>query len=843
MKRLLLCLPFLFLPTLAPAQGDCTLAQYQKFLTEADQATAKGQYDLAINKLQSAKTCRPEMEAEVGRKILVVFDKVNGERQAAIRNAEEAKRNAAEAERQKKLAQDNADKLKAQADSTRLQQELVKVGDKQLEEEQQRKEKSSRSIANTDLAEDIRDKNSTLALRLAQYNLRWYPDHPNALSNLYKVIADTSAVFFTNMLKGHKKDLKSLVFSADGKFLASGSADKTTIIWAVSTWEKVTVLENTRGKPAFSPDGKYLAVGTTDSTTVVWVVGTWEKYAVLKEPEETWCVAFSSDNRYVATGGGETARIWERETWTRVSTLKIFEMGEDEYEDPRNVEDLAFSPDNRYLLILDMEQVKVWKAGAWKEITTLKGFNGLVYALAFSPDGKYLATGNKASALIWNTETWKLLHTIHGSRTLVHAVAFSPDGRYLATGHWDNPARIWETGNWHELALLRGNRSATTTGALAVAFSADNKYLATGSADNAILLWEVKDEQNAAGFKTRVTEDGILAAFSPDGKYLVANTIRYVDSAKIVETGTWKTVADLKQFKKWVGFNDFAFSYDNRYVAAGCSDESTIVWETATGNQWAVLDGKSGAVERIAFSPDGKYLATASRDRRMVIWDMTSKEISNSWGSAHQALFLVFSPDGRYLCQGGLDKTFDIWDVNTGILMHAIENQPGLFCGAFSPDGKYIAAGGPDNLVKVWEFGTWKQVWVFQEHLANIRSVHFSADGRYLASGSNDNTGKIWDMATGKSLATMRGAPSDVLNVAFSPDDQFLYTFSRNGTAGTFRPLEDCIDCRAYHYSLSELRAAGLQPEPPDLHLLWEQGLKLKETELRSIGKTANKNK
>ncbi len=105
MKHLFLFLSCLLLSALAPAQQDCSIAQYQKLLTEADQATARGQYDLAINKLQSAKICRADKEVEVSRKIIVVFDKVNGERQAAIRNAEEARQ-------QQKIAKQNEEEAK-----------------------------------------------------------------------------------------------------------------------------------------------------------------------------------------------------------------------------------------------------------------------------------------------------------------------------------------------------------------------------------------------------------------------------------------------------------------------------------------------------------------------------------------------------------------------------------------------------------------------------------------------------------------------------------------------------------------------------------------------------------
>ncbi len=89
-----------------------------------------------------------------------------------------------------------------------------------------------------------------------------------------------------------------MAFSPDGSKIASGSWDKTVVVWDSLTGERCVTLEghsDSVSSVAFSPDGSKIASGSGDNTVVVWDSLTGERCVTL----EGGPVLFSDAQDYV----------------------------------------------------------------------------------------------------------------------------------------------------------------------------------------------------------------------------------------------------------------------------------------------------------------------------------------------------------------------------------------------------------------------------------------------------------------------------------------------------------------------------------------------------------------
>jgi WD40 repeat protein/serine/threonine protein kinase len=158
----------------------------------------------------------------------------------------------------------------------------------------------------------------------------------------------------------------------------------------------------------FSPDGKRLATASNDGTVRLWA---WDptRLGPEQQPELELPVlvdgyanrvAFSPDGKRLATGGeGSTIKIWN----SRKNELQHTLPGH-----TGDVFAVAFSPDGRWLASAGADTtVRIWDTASWKLRHTLRGHTGLVMSLAFSPDSRRLASGSRDHLMkVWDTSQW-----------------------------------------------------------------------------------------------------------------------------------------------------------------------------------------------------------------------------------------------------------------------------------------------------------------------------------------------------------------------------------------------------------------------------------------------------
>ena len=123
-------------------------------------------------------------------------------------------------------------------------------------------------------------------------------------------VVDLLEMKIVQSFMGHSDNVNAIVFSFDGKLLASGSQDKSAIIWDVETAKKVRGLagltEGVMGV-AFSPSGKRIVTQTSEHVNL-WDVITGEQLLRLDSyvGDRTGHIEFSFDGKMLTDG----SQVW-----------------------------------------------------------------------------------------------------------------------------------------------------------------------------------------------------------------------------------------------------------------------------------------------------------------------------------------------------------------------------------------------------------------------------------------------------------------------------------------------------------------------------------------------------
>ena len=248
--------------------------------------------------------------------------------------------------------------------------------------------------------------------------------------------------------------------------------------------------------------------------------------------EAVWGVAASADDRWVATASHDkTVKLWDTQTLKLVRTLE-----------PREslVWCVAFSPDSKYVAS-GSGTVRVWEVDTGREIHSFSGHERLIVSVAFHPMQPWLVSCSLDGAVrLWDLKTGGSLGLLHQFDHAVHNLAFRPDGRWLAAACHDQNVALWDLGDLSQPPtprppdrLLTGHTSAVW----AVSFSADGRWFASGADEGAIILWDAATFARTATLKAGIGQLRCVA-FSSDGS-LLAGSGAYSIGPDLSQTIVW----------------------------------------------------------------------------------------------------------------------------------------------------------------------------------------------------------------------------------------------------------------------------------------------------------------
>jgi RNA polymerase sigma factor (sigma-70 family) len=283
-------------------------------------------------------------------------------------------------------------------------------------------------------------------------------------------------------LAGHEGGATSIVFSPDGKILATGGHDGIMILWDSATRKplrKIELVEEAYVHPkgngfdsggihalAFAPDGKTIASANHDGTVRLVETATGNEVRVFRGHRNSVVdVAFSPDGKSLASGSADqTVRLWDATSGALLNPRPGHDGG---------VARVIVSPDGRHAFTAGRDRtLRIWDPISGQELHTLRDVKSLIHAISLAPDARLIAIGTgDGNIQLRDATSGAVLHELKGHSGQIGSLSFSPDGKTLASaspsGTRSNlvvkeavrSIRLWDVGTGHELPRIQGLRN------------------------------------------------------------------------------------------------------------------------------------------------------------------------------------------------------------------------------------------------------------------------------------------------------------------------------------------------------------------------------------------------
>jgi WD40 repeat protein len=430
---------------------------------------------------------------------------------------------------------------------------------------------------------------------------------------------------------GFRND-RALAFSPDGQWIVAARNTPSEHgvfvlgIWDASTGEEVEVMPGDPENPAhtggitsivFSPDGRTMATASMDYSIRLWDFEKRQRIATLHgHLNEVLAIAFSRDGRQIVSGArGGGVKLWPTRPQPK----------DEEFAGARvpltfstNSAILAALSRQNSVLFLDLSTDAIvdefpLEAPRFMGGVAIGGpgpggpvFRGRLSMLAaVSADLKTIATPQfDGSVKLLNTST-RATNFLRGSGQPISAFALSPDGRTIVTGGWEGGLRWWD--------VRQGTNTAFESEGERALFSGDSRTLALFNRGGIIELWNVATRSLRTNLLVEPPPSaggasGTAASFSPDGKSLAVAC--QDDAIRVWDVATAALIGTLTGHKQSI--YTVAFAPDGTTIASASDDSTLKFWNVPTQQELLTITRLGGGLRALTFSPDGRSLVAGT---------------------------------------------------------------------------------------------------------------------------------------------------------------------------------------------------------------------------------------
>jgi len=616
------------------------------------------------------------------------------------------------------------------------------------------------------------------------------------------------------------------VYSADGAWLVTAGADAAVRIWDATSGALLRTLRPHDEKPrsyflaAISPDGALVAaMDIMGKAAQVWNARTAAQVADLpNDGSEYSSMEFSADGRWLATNGGDDARVFDTSTWVRALTIA-----------GPNIRTLSFDPTGPRLATGTFGgDAAIWAIPSGERIRHLRELGEPIDRVAFAPNGKLLVTASRDGAeQVWNTGSGALqsqfnhlrvkilsiefdlasklvvsagtsgtvvvsdaalgmpVAMLQGPRNSVRTAHFDPSSHRVVGASWDGTARVWDaTSQYRRWGSTPIGDDCETVESL----EPDRRFIAFSCRNHGTQVWDTAQDRLLAELPAVSTVDGDYYSAFP--AVSVAGDRAAIARGNTVEVYSLPDGKLIRTIAHPAAVNAVAFAVTGNALASGSIDGAVLV--TVDAREPIALPLASGGIDAVGFLPDGRVVSTDTRNR-LRVYDPTQCAMLADLAAPTRVRLLRPSRDGERLITipvRAKPAPPVLWDVEHYGIIRVLEGHLGrVFSARFVKGDSDILTAGNDGAARLWDGTTGKLRRTFTSDTRQVFDAALSPDGAMMVTGSGDGLLRFWDLATGRQLWRLQAHRPFVIGIHFEGQDIVTRGFAGDMSRWAIRPI------------------------------------------------------